>query len=283
MDTKDIKEEKKKKGKIERLAYNTYNNLLKSISDSIKSIFSLATTILKLVLLVTKPVQFIIAIVQLIKSRVFATVLLVGSVFIVGYASIESTELVLRELYPKWSDEQISTFALRTIMFLEVVMVVFKITKRTILASVSTFLVLLFTVGSIGYDIVLNYDNMALVKLILYAVVTLTPTILSTMLMFSSASEVSKISKNPKLDKAFKRSKSNRFSLSKEEREKLNIQILEHVDYNGDSIESFNSIQEIFQDRVKGKGYVQRLLKKERPLLFEKIKSKQKKGRKEKV
>lgn len=283
MDTKDIKEEKKKKGKIERLAYNTYNNLLKSISDSIKSIFSLATTILKLVLLVTKPVQFIIAIVQLIKSRVFATVLLVGSVFIVGYASIESTELVLRELYPKWSDDQISTFALRTIMFLEVVMVVFKITKRTILASVSTFLVLLFTVGSIGYDIVLNYDNMALVKLILYAVVTLTPTILSTMLMFSSASEVSKISKNPKLDKAFKRTKSNRFSLSKEEREKLNIQILEHVDYNGDSIESFNSIQEIFQDRVKGKGYVQRLLKKERPLLFEKIKSKQKKGRKEKV
>lgn len=280
---KDIKEEKKKKGKIERLAYNTYNNLLKSISDSIKSIFSLATTILKLVLLVTKPVQFIIAIVQLIKSRVFATVLLVGSVFIVGYASIESTELVLRELYPKWSDDQISTFALRTIMFLEVVMVVFKITKRTILASISTFLVLLFTVGSIGYDIVLNYDNMAMVKLILYAVVTLTPTILSTMLMFSSASEVSKISKNPKLDKAFKRSKSNRFSLSKEEREKLNIQILEHVDYNGDSIESFNSIQEIFQDRVKGKGYVQRLLKKERPLLFEKIKSKQKKGRKEKV
>jgi hypothetical protein len=272
---------KPKRSKIEKIFFDLLNAMGLMVTNAIKSMSNLIKTVFKLVFLLTDPIKFIITLVQLLKSRAFSTVVLIGSLAIVGWASINSTTLVLRELYPDWTPEQAKEYAIRILVLLESVLVFFKVNRKKYLSWFTMILVLSFTVGSVGYEVFLDYDKFTVGRLLLMGLVTIVPTVLSTMLMYYSANEVSKIPKNTKLDRPFKKGKKGqRFSMSKEERKILNTQILEHADHQGDSIESFRSIQEVFQDRCKGSGYISNLLRKERPILYEKIKTKQKKGRK---
>lgn len=275
------KPEKRKRSKVEKIFVDLLNAIGLMVTNAIKSISNLIKTVFKLVFLLTDPIKCIITLVQLLKSRAFSTIVLIGSLAIVGWASINSTTLVLTELYPDWTPEQAKEYAIRILVLLESVLVFFKVNRKKYLSWFTMVLVLAFTVGSVGYQVFLDYDKFTVGRLILMGLVTVVPTVLSTMLMYYSANEVSKIPKNTKLDRPFnKGKKTQRFSMSKEDRKILNTQILEHVDHHGGSIESFRSIQEVFQDRCKSSAYISNLLKKERPILYENIKTKQKKGRK---
>ena len=109
------------------------------------------------------------------------------------------------------------------------------------------------------------------------------PTLISVILLWSSGNDASKVAKYTKFDQSFTGKKKNRNSLSKEEREMLNKEILEHVDHHfkteKDNL-SFNSVKEAFPGRIHSSGTVNRLLKKERPIIFAHIKDTQKRGRK---
>jgi hypothetical protein len=277
---RQAKPNKKKKNSIEKIFYDFWRAIVLMITNAIKSFTNLLKVVFELIFLLTNPVKFVITFVQLLKSRAFSTVVLIGSLVIVGWASIDATVLVLKSLYPEWTDTQTKDYAIRILILLESVLVFFKINRKKYLSWFAMFLVLAFTIGSVGYQVFLDSTKFKIGKLILLSVVMGTPTLLSTLLMYFSANEVSKIPKNTKLDKAFRGKKNQRFSMSKEERELLYKQILEHVDHNSDSIESFRGVQEVFQDRCKSSFVISNLLKKERPLLYERIKKKQPKGRK---
>jgi hypothetical protein len=259
-----------------------FNFLKTFFSQSLRSLNNTLNTIFKLILLISKPTKFFIVVVQFIKSRVFSIILLGISLYIVAVSSMASTALVLKHLFPTWTEDTIQAYAYRSVLFLESVLVYFKLKRFFWLSWFVMAVVMVFSIGSVVYDLIENTQNYSTSQMFVYLLVIGIPSVLSTVLMFVSSNDASKVPKNKKLDKAFTGNKKPgaKFSMSKEDRENLNKQILEHVDHHSTNIGSFREIQSVFQDRVKNSSTISALLKRERPILYQDIRTKQKAGRK---
>ena len=148
-------------------------------------------------------------------------------------------------------------------------------------------LVICFALGGLFYDVLINLKTYPIFKIVGIGLFQGSPTLISIILLWSSGNDASKVAKYTKFDKSFTGRKKKRESLSKEQREELYKQVLEHVDYqysvNPGEL-SFNSIKEAFSDRIRSSQAISRLLQKERPLIYASIKenSKGKRGRKSK-
>lgn len=264
---------------------NTLKPLLILFNSSIRSLNNGLRLIFSILYLVTKPNLLLIRVIQFIKSKPFSILLLGASAYLVMRSTLETSPVLLRKFFPELPEQAILARAYFLAVFSEVALIVLKLQKKKIWAFLVMLLVVSFSLGGLFYDVIINFENYPLLRVIAIGLFQGSPTLISIILLWSSGNDASKVAKYQKFDKAFTGKKKSRDSMSKEEREALYKQILEHVDYhyqaNKEAL-SMNSIKEAFNGRVKSSATVSRLLNKERPLVYAYIKDNVKAGRKQK-
>ena len=185
------------------------------VSSSVRSINNGLRLIFNILYLITKPNLLLIRIIQFIKSKPFAILLLLAASWFVMDGTMKTAPILLRKMFPEWDDEIILANAKRLAIFSETALIILKLQKKKFWAFITMLLVIAFALGGLFYDAIINIENYTIFQLVGIALIQGAPTLISVILLWSSGNDASKVAKYTKFDQSFTGKKKKRNSLSR--------------------------------------------------------------------